>query len=171
MSTDHEIKCSQSVSHPYKLVRQALSEHADSVFQNATKEAASNTDSVGPELRATIAGLDLAKEIKITITNIDEDASAPKSATATRYELEWEATVLPRLFPLMKAELLVWPLNGTETQLDFVGHYEPPGGSLGQAIDSMVGRRIATLSVNHFVKDITSHLSTTLQRKPRAGGA
>ena len=43
-----------------------------------------------------------------------------------RLVLEWEAATMPRLFPLMKAELSIYPLTATETQMDFSGLYEPP---------------------------------------------
>jgi hypothetical protein len=45
--------------------------------------------------------------------------------------LEWEAATMPRLFPFMKAELSIYALTVTETQLDFRGVYEPPFGAVG----------------------------------------
>lgn len=166
MTKKDEIRCSECVNHPYKLVRNALTENAKTVFENATKGAASNANGIAAELRATIAGVEVAKEIAISVTNIDQSARAPKSSTATCFHLEWEATHLPRLFPLMQAKLLVWPLSGTETQLDFVGFYKPPGGALGSAIDSIAGHQIAAASVKQFVQDVATYLGTALARKP-----
>jgi hypothetical protein len=54
------------------------------------------------------------------------------SRPVTRLQLEWEAATMPRLFPLMKAELSLYPITATETQLDFKGLYEPPFGRLGK---------------------------------------
>ena len=60
--------------------------------------------------------------------------------------LEWKAATMPRLFPLMKADLSIYPLTATETQLDFLGLYEPPFGTVGEAMNAIVGHRIAPLS-------------------------
>jgi hypothetical protein len=166
MAKHREIRCSESVNHPYKLVRNALVENAKLVFEHATKGAASNKASISSELHAKIAGMDLAQDVAITVTKVDQRASAPKSGTATCFQLEWAATVLPRLFPVMKADLLVWPLNGTETRLDFVGSYAPPAGPLGTVIDSIAGHRIAQASVDQFIKDVASYLNDSLTRKP-----
>ena len=55
-------------------------------------------------------------------------------APETRLVLEWQAASRPGLFPLMRAELAVYPLTSTETQLDFSGSYEAPLGLLGSAV-------------------------------------
>jgi hypothetical protein len=62
----------------------------------------------------------------------------------------------------MKAELSIYPLTATETQLDFRGFYEPPFGTLGKAVDAMVGHRIAEVSVDRFVNDVAGYLRRTL---------
>ena len=84
------------------------------------------------------------------------------SRPATRLQLEWEAARMPRLFPIMKADLSIYPLTATETQLDFKGVYEPPLGPLGKAVNAMVGHRIAEVSVHRFVSDVAGYLRKTL---------
>jgi len=69
---------------------------------------------------------------------------------------------MPRLFPLMKAELSIYPLTTTETQLDFLGHYEPPLGALGKAMNAVAGHRIAEASVHRFVSDVAGYLRKAL---------
>jgi hypothetical protein len=76
--------------------------------------------------------------------------------------LEWEAATKPGLFPLMKAELSIYPLTDTETQLDFSGLYEPPFGPLGKAINAIVGHRIAEVSVHRFISDVSEYLRQAL---------
>ena len=84
------------------------------------------------------------------------------SRPATRLQLEWEAARMPRLFPIMKADLSIYPLTATETQLDFKGVYEPPLGPLGEAVNAIVGHRIAEVSVHRFVSDVAGYLRKTL---------
>jgi hypothetical protein len=62
----------------------------------------------------------------------------------------------------MKAELSIYPLTGTETQLDFLGLYEPPFGALGKAMNAIVGHRIAEVSVHRFISDVAGYLRQAL---------
>jgi hypothetical protein len=84
------------------------------------------------------------------------------SPAVTCVQLEWEAATMPGLFPLMKAELAIYPLTATETQLDFSGFYEPPLGALGKAVDAIAGYRIAEVSVHRFVSDVAEYLRKAL---------
>jgi hypothetical protein len=63
----------------------------------------------------------------------------------------------------MHAELSVYPLTATETQLDFSGDYEPPFGILGNAVNAIVGHRIAEASVHRFVTEVAEYLRSTLR--------
>ncbi len=80
----------------------------------------------------------------------------------TRLQLEWQAAKMPSLFPLMKAELSIYPLTATETQLDFFGVYEASLGTVGKAVNAIVGHRIAEVSVHRFVSDVAGYLRQTL---------
>ena len=93
---------------------------------------------------------------------IEERPTAATSAPRTCLQLDWEATKRPHLFPLMHAELAIYPLTPSETQLDFSGHYEPPLGVLGSAMDSIVGHRVAEACVHQFVTDVAAYLRTTI---------
>jgi hypothetical protein len=65
----------------------------------------------------------------------------------------------------MKAELSVYPLTATETQLDFSGLYEPPLGVLGKAVNAVVGHRIAEVSVHRFVSEVAEYLRQALAKR------
>jgi hypothetical protein len=77
-------------------------------------------------------------------------------------KLRWKAARAPALFPAMQAELFVYPLSTTETQLDLQGHYRPPLGAIGGAIDSLVLHRIAEASVHRFVHEVAKFLRSDL---------
>ncbi len=72
---------------------------------------------------------------------------------------------MPQMFPLMKAELCFYPLTATETQLDFSGKYEAPFGFLGNAVDAVVGYRIAEASVHRFIENVAAHLKSELSKQ------
>ena len=162
MSKQREIHCYDYVNHPYEQVRNALRQDAPAVFQSATKAAARRAQSVASELRVDIGGIGIEADIRISIKDIQVKDREAMTEPVTRLQLEWEAATMPRLFPLMRAELSIYPLTATETQLDFNGLYEPPFGPLGKAVNAMVGHRIAEVSVHRFVSDVARHLRKTL---------
>jgi len=162
MGKGPEIHCYDYVNHPYEQVRDALSKDAPAVFQSATKAATSRAQSIASQLHVDLGGIGVEADIRISVTNIEEKAPTTMSGPATRLRLEWEAAKMPHLFPLMKAELSVYPLTSTETQLDFLGHYEPPLGALGKAVNAVVGYRIAEVSVHRFLGDVAGYLRKAL---------
>ena len=153
MSKGREIHCYDYVNHPYEQVRDALSKDAPAVFQSATKAAASRAQSIASELQIDMGGIRIEADIRVSVKNIEVKDHEVMSGPATRLHLEWEAARLPRLFPLMKADLSIYPITATETQLDFNGLYEPPLGPLGKALNAMVG----------FLSDVAEYLRKTLR--------
>jgi hypothetical protein len=152
-----EIRCYDYVNHPYERVRDALRQDALTVFQAATKSAVSRARSVAAELHVDVAGVGIKADIDGRVRNVEEKSETIPSPT-TRLQLEWKAMSMPGLFPFMDAELSVYPLTATETQLDFFGHYEPPLGVVGKAMNAVVGYRIAEVSVHRFLTDVAEYL-------------
>ena len=157
----HEIRCYDYVNQPYERVRDLLRRDALTVFQSATKSAASRAQSVATELHVDFGGIGIQADVKVSINKVEEKVDTIPSP-ATQLQLEWQAANMPGFFPLMKAELGIYPLTATETQLDFLGHYKPPFGVLGKAINAIVGYRIAELSVHRFLSDVAGYLRETL---------
>jgi hypothetical protein len=162
MSKGPEIRCYDYVNHPYEQVREALKRDALSVFQAATKAAASRAQAVAAELHVDIGAVAVTAEIRISVKSVEEKAAEPMAGPATRLLLEWEAASKPQLFPVMKAELSVYPLTATETQLDFFGVYEPPLGGVGRAMNALVGHRVADASVHRFISQVAEYLRQEL---------
>ena len=162
MSRGLEIRCYDYVNHPYEKVRDVLKREALSVFQAATKRAASRAQSVAAELHVDLGGIGVKADIRISVKEIEEKATDARSGPSMRLRLEWEAAKAPALFPLMKAELSVYPLTTTETQLDFLGLYEPPFSALGRAVNAVAGHRIAEASVHRFINEVAEYLRKAL---------
>ncbi len=162
MTTGRKIRSYDYVNHPYDRVRDTLKQNAIAVFQSATRAAASRAESVAAELHVEVAGIGVKADIKILVKGVEEKAADDISSASTRLLLEWEATTLPRLFPLMQGELAIYPLTSTETQLEFEGVYQPPFGAVGKTINAIAGHRIAEASVHRFVNDIAGYLRQAL---------
>lgn len=165
MSNGKSIRVYDYVNHPYEKVRDRLQSDANEVFRNATKVAALRAKSVASELHVNIAGIEVGKDIAITVRSVDTHERSVTSPGKTVIHLEWEASDMPRLFPFMKADLSLYPLTSTETQLDLSGNYEPPLGFVGSMIDAAVGHRIAEASVHRFISDVASYLRSELAQK------
>jgi len=164
MAKSGEIRSFDYVNFPYERVREVLTTDALAVFHAATRAASGRTQSVASALRVEIAGIEFGKEIAISVREKEEK---PKGAAITRLLVDWKAASAPGLFPLMKAELAIYPLTATETQLDFSGRYEPPLGWLGTAVDAAVGHRIAEASVHRFVSEVAGYLRAELENEAR----
>jgi hypothetical protein len=162
MSKGPEIRCYDYVNHPYERVRDALRENALTVFQSATKAAVFRAQSIAAELHVDIDGVGVKTDIRISVQGVEEKILDVMCTPVTRLLFEWEAATKPGLFPLMKAELSIYPLTTTETQLDFSGLYEPPFGAVGKAINAIVGHRIAEVSVHRFISDVAGYLRQAL---------
>jgi hypothetical protein len=162
MSKGVRIRCYDYVNRPYEDVRDELKRDALTVFQSATKAVASRTESIAAELRLDMGGVGIKTDIRISVKNIEEKVTGARSTPITRLGLEWEAATMPRLFPVMKAELAVYPLTAAETQLDFSGRYEPPFGAAGKAVNAIVGHRLAEASVHRFLTEVAEFLRRTL---------
>jgi hypothetical protein len=162
MSKGREIRCFDYVNHPYEQVRDALVADAPTVFQAATKAAASRAQSLASELRVNIGGIGVATDINISVQKIEEKMSELAGIPITRLQIEWKAANMPSLFPFMKAELDIYSLTAAETQLDLFGVYEAPLGPVGQALNAMVGHSIAEAAVHRFVNDVAGYLRQTL---------
>ena len=132
------------------------------IFGAATRAAADRARSVAAELRVTIAGLDVSAEIAVTTDRIVDETTGLFGAPLTRIPMSWEAAHHPRFFPLMNAVLSLYALSATETQLDFLGQYEPPMGVVGSAVDALVGRRVAEACVHRFISDVAWYLRQEL---------
>jgi hypothetical protein len=156
-----EIRKYDYVNQPYQRVRAVLKDSAAAILRDATRSASDRARSVAAELRVSIAGVQVAAAIDFRIGDIRDDARGP-SGPALHVPITWVAAHHPNFFPQMDAELSVYPLTSTETQIDFFGRYVPPFGVVGSTLDAMAGRRIAEASIHSFVADLTQHLRKQL---------
>jgi hypothetical protein len=162
MSPRSEVRSFDYVNHPYESVHGALATDPARVFRAATRAATSRVRSLASELRVSVAGLEVGAPIEVEVGDVEQAPREAPGGALTRIPIRWQAATRPGLFPLMSAELSIYPLTSTETQLDFLGRYDPPLGALGEAVDALVGRRIAEASVHRFVADVAAYLRRSL---------
>lgn len=154
-----EVRAFDYVNQPYEPVRDAIKSGASDIFSRATKIAEDRGSDLAASLSIDLGGVHISKDIDIHIGEISEERTGTgELGRVTRVPLEWRAKETPGLFPAMKATLSVYPLSFTETQLELSGHYDPPMGVLGNALDAVVGHRLAEASVHRFVTEVVQRL-------------
>jgi len=160
MTEGREIRSYDYVNHPYSRVREVLIADPASVFREATRGAASRAESVAAQLRVNLGGLEVGADIALDVGSPEDEGAGGDAQRITRIPVAWKAAQRPRLFPLMSAVLSIYPLTATETQLDFLGRYQPPLGMVGGALDAVAGHRIAEATVHRLVSDVARYLRT-----------
>jgi hypothetical protein len=165
MPQRHEIRSYDYVNAPYDRVREALADDTAGVFRAATRAAASRAQSVAAALHVTVAGIEVGAEIDVTVGPVEDLPGGDASSRTSRIPIAWRAARHPAFFPLMTAELSIYPLTATETQLDFLGRYDPPMSVIGDAVNAVVGHRIAEASVHRFIADVAEYLRGRLRRE------
>jgi hypothetical protein len=161
--THREIREFDYVNQSYAKVRDALKIEASSIFQRATKLAEERSGALVAALSTEVAGVKLSRDITLQVGDIREEKTGTSELSRiTRVPLTWQAAESPGLFPVMTAELSVYPLSPTETQVELHGQYDPPLGVLGLALDAVVGHRIAEASIHRFVHAVVERLRQEL---------
>ena len=162
MAKERQIRCFDYVNHRYEKVRDLLMADTAPAFSRATRRAAARAGDLASQLHVNIGGLEVGTDVEVAVQKVEETVGTSRASPVTRIQFEWKAKKSPQLFPLMHAELTVYPLTATETQLDFSGSYEPPLGVVGKGLDAMVGKRIADASIHRFVTDVAEYLRSTV---------
>jgi hypothetical protein len=162
MAQSRQIRVFDYVNQPYARVRDFLKADPLAAFTRATRSAEERAEHVAAQLQVNFGAVRVATDIEIRILGIEEAPASGRTGPVTHLRFEWKAAESPGLFPLMRAELAVYPLTGTETQLEFSGDYEPPLKLFGTVVDAVVGRRIAEASVHRFVSEVNAYLRTAL---------
>jgi hypothetical protein len=168
MSEPRKLRCYQYVDRPYTQVRALLRGQPLELLQKATTSAAARARSVAANLKVDLGGIEIGVNVRPHVVRIGDQEGVAGLSPVTCVQFSWEAARTPALFPLMRAELSLWPLSSTETQIEIEGAYEPPLGTLGNAIDAVVGHRIAEASVHRFLDDVVEQIRREIP-KPAGG--
>lgn len=156
-----ELRVYDYVAAPFDRVSELLRRDALGLFQRATAAAAGRAETVAARLQVGIGALQVGTAIEIIIRQI-VDGKSPFGDAATVVSIAWQAAHSAALFPSMEASILAYPLSATETQLELQGHYRPPLGLVGAALDSIAGHRVAEASVHRFLQEIAAQVNREL---------
>ena len=89
--------------------------------------------------------------------------------------MDWRATSVGALFPVMTADLVVQPLGPGLVEVIFRGSYQPPLKGLGRLLDRAVLHRLAEASAKAFLdqlcRAIEDSIASDRQEDPDCGSA
>jgi hypothetical protein len=160
-----QIRVFDYVNRPFGQVSTELQTDTGGIIQRATTVAGERARELGAKLHAHVGPVDVTADVTIEIGPMDETPMG-SGRPALRIPIAWHAIRTPQAFPVMHAELLVYPLTPTETQLELVGTYEPPLGPVGRAIDAALLHDVARGSVLQFIQEIARYLREDLADVP-----
>jgi len=161
MSESREVRCYDYVTVPYDRVRDLLHSDAAGIFARATATAKDRARELMATLRLNVGPVQLGVDVQLQVKGITDEVTAVGDPR-TRLDFFWQATQSAGFFPTMEATLSAYPLSPHETQLDLHGHYRPPLGTLGTAIDAAVGHRVAEATVLRLLHDVRTAIIAEL---------
>jgi len=161
MADTREVRCYDYVPAPFERVREILRSDGVRIFSRATATANERARALVATLRLDVGGVELGIDVQLRVKGISDGVDAT-GEPRTRLDFSWEATHRTGLFPRMDASLSVYPLSPEETQLDLDGHYHPPLGGLGNALDATAGHRVAEATVLRLVRDVRAQMMSEL---------
>jgi hypothetical protein len=167
MSNAPSFRCFDYVNRPFAIVERALGDDPIPLLASGSAGA----KSAGPRtatLHVALGPVDVGAEITLELRGVTRGVDALRGARVT-YEIAWRAASASGAFPEMLAELAVYALSSSETQLDLTCRYTPPLGVVGQALDAVAMHRLAESSVQNFLREVASHLRQVLPTAPQPG--
>ncbi len=89
--------------------------------------------------------------------------------------MDWKATSVGALFPVMTADLVLQPLGPGLVEVIFRGSYQPPLKALGRLLDRAVLHRLAEASAKAFLdqlcRAVEDAIASNGQKHPDSGSA
>jgi hypothetical protein len=163
MSEPRKLRCYQYAKRPYEQIRALMRREPLALLQRATTSAAARAGELAAKLHVSVGGIEVGVDVHPYLQRIREEPIVAGLSPVMVLEVGWEASRAPSLFPSMQhLELSAWPLSSDETQLEVVGEYHPPLGVVGDALDAVVGHRIAEATIHAFLDDVVEQMKRDL---------
>jgi hypothetical protein len=108
----------------------------------------------GIELTARVGAAGVSKLVRIQVAPLADTSVGPGLA------IRWQATRPGSLlFPVLDADIRLTPADDQVTLLALTGTYRPRLGSIGEALDQALLRRVAAASVRNFISRLAAAIS------------
>lgn len=139
------------VERPFEEVCDVLLDPAR-MLQSAGEEAGRQAGELMARLMIEVAPLEIGARFVADVLRVQ------RSEEVALIQLRWRAAEHGGLFPKVDAVLEAYPLSNGETQLSFIGYYEPPLGVLGAMGDSLLLHGLAEAAARRFLLDLARRI-------------
>jgi hypothetical protein len=78
----------------------------------------------------------------------------------------WRATGPDQLFPVLDGRLTVQPVGPHSSTIWLGATYQPPLGGLGRELDDLAMHRVATATIEDFVRGVAARLAELAAARP-----
>jgi len=78
----------------------------------------------------------------------------------------WQATGPDQLFPVLDGRLTVQPVGPHSATIWLGATYQPPLGGLGRELDDLAMHRVATATIQDFVRGVAARLAELAAARP-----
>lgn len=137
-----------------------LAEDPEGLLQSATDASVEHSNEVVARLELGVAGFEIGRDVVVHLGAFD-----PVEQLRGVLPLHWEAADGHVLFPTVDAtlEIAAMSLHPPMVQVTLAGHYTPPLGLVGRALDH-VAHRAAEAVIHGFVRDVGERLEALTAR-------
>lgn len=139
------------VQRPFEEVCDVLLDAAR-ILRSAGEEAGRHAGELMARLMIEVAPLEIGARFMAEVLRVE------RSEEVALIQLRWRAAEHGGLFPEVDAVLEAYPLSHEETQLSFIGYYEPPLGVLGAVGDSLLLHGLAEAAARRFLLDLARRI-------------
>jgi hypothetical protein len=102
----------------------------------------------------------LTREVEVTLGPTHERGDA------SVIPLNWRATDLTGMFPMLNGDLELAPLGPESSRLTLAASYRPPFGDVGRALDHALLHRVAQSTIRSFLTRVATILTADEGREP-----
>jgi hypothetical protein len=160
---ERALYCYAYIEAPFDLVSRLLAEHAPTLLQHATDDAAQQAGTLSRTLKVSVGGFEVGRDVVIQVGEFE-----PREVTRSVVPLRWHAESGRLLFPSLAADLEVSALTVDPplTQISVSGTYEPPLGLLGAGADRLVLHRLAEATMHRFTHEVADEVRRQVEAIP-----
>lgn len=134
--------------------RRAGFRHLSAALIRLREEAFTGPDGIG-QLRFHLGAIDLAKEVRIEVGDIEETLEPVVCAVVP---VRLVAVDDPGSFPTFQGDFEMVAWNHERVEFALEGRYEPPGSLLGHLLDAAALHRVAEESLSTFFNEAVDRL-------------
>ncbi len=130
--------------------------HAESWLTGLASAAEEDGEALCLQIGPTWAGGFMTREVEVTLGPTRERADA------LVIQVDWRATGLTGVFPVLNGDLELAPIGPQRCRLSLAASYLPPFGEIGRTLDRVLLHHVAQSTVRSFLARVASSLEAVV---------